>query len=126
MANRRHLAWLKQGVTAWNQWREANRNIEPDLSGAHLTEATLGWARTTLGCADLRGANFSRANLMGATLSWTDLRGADLSGANLIGANLSVADLRGLDLRSASFNRADLRQADLSGANLIVAVASQP
>jgi hypothetical protein len=30
MANEEHLAQVKQGVEAWNQWREANRNIGPD------------------------------------------------------------------------------------------------
>jgi hypothetical protein len=34
MANKEHLARLKQGVKAWNQWREANIHIKPDLSGA--------------------------------------------------------------------------------------------
>ena len=43
MANEEHLARLKQGVEAWNQWRNGNYGIKPDL-----TEA------------DLRGANLSR------------------------------------------------------------------
>jgi hypothetical protein len=37
MANKRHLARLKQGVEAWNQWRESNPHINPDLSIADLT-----------------------------------------------------------------------------------------
>ena len=32
MANEEHLARLKQGVEAWNQWRTAHSEIQPDLS----------------------------------------------------------------------------------------------
>jgi len=41
MANPEHLAILKQGVGAWNKWREENPNIAPDLSIAVLKEAHL-------------------------------------------------------------------------------------
>jgi len=36
MANPDHLAILKQGVVAWNAWREANPDVRPDLVGAKL------------------------------------------------------------------------------------------
>jgi hypothetical protein len=38
MANEEHLARLKEGVEAWKQWREANRDIRPDLTGANLVK----------------------------------------------------------------------------------------
>ena len=41
MANEEHLAILKQGVEAWNQWRRANHVIPPNLSLADLNEAHL-------------------------------------------------------------------------------------
>ena len=41
MANKEHLARLNKGVEAWNQWREANRDIKPDLTGADLSGADL-------------------------------------------------------------------------------------
>jgi hypothetical protein len=41
MANEAHLARLKQGVAAWNAWWDENRDIQPDLTGAHLIQATL-------------------------------------------------------------------------------------
>ena len=44
MANPEHLEILKQGVEAWNQWREQNPQTKPDLSGAILREANLGGA----------------------------------------------------------------------------------
>jgi hypothetical protein len=39
MANDEHVALLKQGVAAWNAWREEDANIRPDLRGANLTNA---------------------------------------------------------------------------------------
>jgi uncharacterized protein YjbI with pentapeptide repeats len=36
MANDEHVALLKQGVAAWNKWRDENRNIDVDFSGAEL------------------------------------------------------------------------------------------
>ena len=33
-----HLNVLKQGVEAWNQWREDNPDAKPDLSDVNLTE----------------------------------------------------------------------------------------
>jgi uncharacterized protein YjbI with pentapeptide repeats len=45
MANDEHVALLKQGVDAWNAWRQANPDIRhPDLRGANLTEANLSGA----------------------------------------------------------------------------------
>jgi len=35
MANEEQLARLKQGVTAWNQWREANPSVQPDLTSGN-------------------------------------------------------------------------------------------
>jgi uncharacterized protein YjbI with pentapeptide repeats len=49
MANDKHVARLKKGVRAWNAWREKNRDISPDLSGADLNGT------------HLRGANLSEA-----------------------------------------------------------------
>ena len=40
MANDEHVALLKQGVAGWNGWREKNRDILPDLSGADLKRLT--------------------------------------------------------------------------------------
>jgi uncharacterized protein YjbI with pentapeptide repeats len=105
MANEEHVAKLKEGVTAWNAWREKNPAIRPDLRQANLIEANLRGA-------NLRMANFSEANLSGANLSGADLIFANFVEANLIKANLSGANLY----------RAELVQANLSGARLDKAV----
>lgn len=36
MANKIHLNKLAEGVTAWNDWRAANPNIDVDISGVYL------------------------------------------------------------------------------------------
>ena len=41
MANAEQLAVLKQGVEAWNEWRQQNPHIAMDLSKANLREANL-------------------------------------------------------------------------------------
>ena len=92
-----------------------------NLSGADLSEANLGRANLSeanLGKADLSGADLGRANLSGASLRGADLRGADLSGADLDEANLSGANLGMANLRGADLSEGDLDGANLSGANL--------
>ncbi len=36
MANDEHVALLKQGADAWNKWREANPDIQPDVQKADV------------------------------------------------------------------------------------------
>jgi hypothetical protein len=96
MADPKHVARLKQGVTSWNAWRRRNPKLKPDLSRALLVDL------------ELRGINLSEANL-----ARTNLRQATLSRANLTRANLTRADLR-----AASLRRARLDHADLTGAIL--------
>ncbi len=42
MANKEHLAILKQGVDAWNNWRKQDPDVMPDLDGAPLFGASGG------------------------------------------------------------------------------------
>jgi hypothetical protein len=110
MANEEHLAILKNGASAWNEWRRQNPGV-PDLTEADLRGA------------ELMGANFRGANLSGADLSGANIEGADLRGADLYRADLSSANLRGVNLDNAHLRRAKLREAylpeaDLHGANL--------
>lgn len=89
MANSQHMAVLAQGAQAFNQWRQENPGLTPDLSGADLNSAILNQV-------NLRGAVLS-----GADLEWTHLQGADLREAILVGASLQGAFLGGADLREA-------------------------
>ena len=95
MADDPHLAVLKQGVAAWNEWRAAHAAGRPDFSSASL-----------------RGLDLAKVDFAGVNLRKADLRGTTLSGAVLIDA----------DLAGANFFKAALDGADLSGANLIGAV----
>jgi TIR domain/Pentapeptide repeats (8 copies) len=128
MANEEHVAMLKQGVDAWNEWRDQEApGLKVNLSGADLIGANLSGANLSgadlidanLLDSNLIHANLSEADLSGAHLSRATLIGATLSGANLSAANLSGADLSGADLIGATLSGADLIGADLSGADLI-------
>ena len=66
MAEGDHVARLRQGVEAWNQWRRRNPKIRPALVGASLRGA------------DLREADLSDTTLFGAKLSGANLFSADL------------------------------------------------
>ena len=105
MANKEHIAILKKGVDAWNEWRIKNPDIRPDLSGANLPRANIS------------GAYLSGAYLREAILSGADLRRADLSRANLTRADLRRADLAGADLKGAYLKEVkNLTQQQLDGA----------
>jgi hypothetical protein len=89
MANKEHLAILKQGVEVWNKWREANPSIVPDLIDSQF------------GLSDLSGVDLSEVYL---------------NGANFYEVNLCGAILKGADLREACFCRVVFNKTDLSKA----------
>jgi len=142
MADPQHIAKLREGVDAWNRWRESNWNVKPDLSGLdlpnekgikssalwdketrqlNLDNINFGW--TNLTGANLRGisleeAILEEANLVTANLQSVSLSGAKLHAALLANANLFEASIIRADLSTANLSGADLRFAHLSGANL--------
>ena len=97
MADRSQLEILKREVNAWNVWRVAHGDLEPDLAEANL----LG------------------LDLIGANLAGADLRKADLRGANLTDASLVGAHLEGATFFRAVLDRADLASAHLEGARFL-------
>jgi hypothetical protein len=120
MANPEHLKILRQGVAAWNRWRETLASDEdylrPDLSNVNLFGAKLSKANLT--SVDLSGAYLRDANLNFAGLQSTRLAAAILTDAKLIGANLLGANLSGANLRKARLDHADLSAANLREAGL--------
>ena len=68
MGNREHLKLLTQGAEVWNDWREKNPGVIPDLQGIHL----LG--------ADLRGADLREVDLSDIK-NWADI--GKIEGASL-------------------------------------------
>lgn len=128
MVNEQHLAVLRQGIPVWNNWRENNPDIRPNLSEADFTSVDLREA--DLSGVDLRQAVFYRANLSGTVFYRADLREANLSRANLTRAylplaNLTDANLSGANLTMANFLEANLRRANLSDADLSLADFSE-
>jgi uncharacterized protein YjbI with pentapeptide repeats len=91
MANDEHVALLKQGVAAWNAWRDEHRYIVPDLSDADLSGANLSKVASKL--SGYIGELGGMANLCGVNLGMATLARADLTGADLTGAALTLADL---------------------------------
>ena len=119
MANQEHLEILKQGVEAWNKWRDKEQVTWPDLSGADLSRM------------HLMGFDFTGVNLKGSKLVDTDFFGAKLgvdlkmrkstiyiSSANLVEADLTRANLSYVDLTRANLAGANLTDADLESAVL--------
>jgi hypothetical protein len=98
MANTAHLAQLKQGVTAWNQWRRTYRVRQPDLRKADLFRARLSEADLTE--ADLAEADFSEASLVGTNFAGANIAGTDLTGTMLgwtIFGDVDLSSVRGLE-----------------------------
>jgi hypothetical protein len=92
--NQAHLAQiLGKDMTSWNQWRETNPTITPDLSGGDLHDR---W----LVAANLRGANLCQVNLSGADLRGANLTEADLTGADLTFAKIGLTIFGAVDLHS--------------------------
>jgi hypothetical protein len=124
--NQKHFDKLKEGVEAWNKWREENPGIKPDLSSANLRSKKLAWANlkgTNLEEADLRGANLREADLRGAELAMAKLGGAiflrsNLEGAKLHHASLKETKFRHVNLKGGVLWKADLREAALLKTNL--------
>jgi uncharacterized protein YjbI with pentapeptide repeats len=122
MANPEHLTKLKQGVKAWNEWRETDFLLAPDLSGSELSGITMVGAN--LRCANLKNAKLCHANLSEADLVKADLTEANfdrtiLNRALFAGSKLTKATLREAFIEKADFTQADLTGADLSGSRAI-------
>jgi hypothetical protein len=136
VADEEQLKLLKASHVSWNNWREANPIIRPDLSDADLSNVWL--SEVNLSHANLSGVDFSDARL-----SFTNLRGAGLQAAdfadahlekaflpeadlceavlirtNLAGANLSRANLRGAYIRETNFSETDLADANFVGCTI--------
>jgi hypothetical protein len=77
MANREHLKRLKEGVAAWNAWRDKNPGVQPDLSGTNLRAANLQSAHLVV--ANLTGAYLTGTDLSEALIGWTSFAALDLS-----------------------------------------------
>jgi uncharacterized protein YjbI with pentapeptide repeats len=108
MADPEQLAILRQGPTAWNNWRSEHGIHQPDLSGANFRDFYHGEGSL--------GVNLQGANLSEADLSRAQLPRAELQWSNLWGATLARADLHEARFMAATLNNADFSHADLHDA----------
>jgi|SRR5579859_382158 len=137
----------EKGVKVWNEWRESNPYVVPDLSeaylvGAHLRNANLSvilpyksaiedaiekdfadsyrkdWGKATLARTLLVGTTDPfRTNLYHADLTGADLQAADLSFADLTWAHLGRANLRDAKLQGSRLWFSEFQDTELAGAN---------
>ncbi len=137
IVNTEHLEILKKGKTFWNEWRQANPGIKPDLAEVDLSESDLSGFNFSE--TDLSGTDLYQVNLSETNLKLANLRGADLSGSNLSNSDLYKCDFgeaflteanfseayagavnfKGADLRGVSFEGANLTEADFRKANMM-------
>ncbi len=125
MANQEHVKIIRQGVEVWNQWREENLFVVPDLSTPYIASSGIGKISepdTDTAKAGLSGMNLSGVNFGGANLSGTNFNRAILSGANLVGAKMNYTDLIEAELMKAQLGGVDFTGADLRGADLSEAI----
>jgi len=145
MANPEHVAIVRKGAAAIDEWQEENRVVldlyGADLSGIDLREANLADAdmrkanlsKTNLAKANLSSANFDdsiltnveapRARFSLTSLVMTDLSGSNLfkastAGSHFVSCNLSNVNFAGADLGFALFCDCTLSEANFSSANL--------
>jgi uncharacterized protein YjbI with pentapeptide repeats len=130
MADPEHLDILKEGVDAWNEWREENPQEEIDLSHADLTGFDLANINAGGNYEELRDFlyNHYRENIpVGEDLVRFAKDNLDLDDefwdispppVDFSYACLEKANLEGADLKEAMFFHANLKRANLSKANL--------
>lgn len=130
--NTQHLAILfeaveKEDITFWNEWRNKNPEITPDLTGIDLREIKIlkgiDFHEATLCKAIFFKSNLEKANFNGADCLYVDfqesiLRNTSFKKASICDTNLIMADLNGADFENASIDGSTLMHSDLSNALL--------
>lgn len=114
MANPKHVAKLKEGKAAWNEWRKTTTE-QPDLSGVYLYGDSLD-------DYNLRSADFSRAELVDVTFRRTRCDGCSFEGAkisdSIFFAALEKANFRGSFISFTIFHLCMLDKSDFTEAKL--------
>lgn len=120
-------SFYDSGDYHWVNFQNANLEdvsaIDADLQGAVFYSASMvgsQWRGAKLSFAALPSANLRNAGLQGTELRGADLAGAnlkdaDLTGAKLVGANLSLAFFANTDVTDADFTQTNLEPEQLSG-----------
>ncbi|HVR38973.1 MAG TPA: toll/interleukin-1 receptor domain-containing protein [Thermoanaerobaculia bacterium] len=114
MGNKEQVAILRQGVAAWNAWRESHPNVEIDLQNTDLSSQLFigfNFRRARFDGADLSfshfvdirawNARFNSASLYHATITRGNFEESDLSNARLTGAAFATTYLKHANFRGA-------------------------
>jgi hypothetical protein len=120
MANREHVARLREGIDIWNAWRRT-AHLAPNLEDADLADFNL--ERVNLEAANLNGVNLSnvmaaRANFRFATMHSVLAHGANLTLCDFTSALLDNTNLSGAKLSLVTFNTTSLIDSDMSEATV--------
>ena len=119
MANLKHIEWLCDGVSSWNERRD-NQEFNPDFENADLGYylANAGFVdpdeNVNLGRVNLNNANLKKVSLNRAFFGRADLSDADFQGSSLVGTSF-----RSAKLTNASFEKANLENAEFDHAVLV-------
>jgi hypothetical protein len=107
MANPEHVAKLKEGWEAWNEWRETT-DERPDLSGERIQELSLAYYNLT-------GTDFSRARVSVVSFGFARLTNCSFRNAFFGLCAFDACVLAGSDFTGATVFRSTFTHVSLSG-----------
>ena len=114
MANKEQLAILKQGVAAWNKWREENPDAKIDLSGESFEDINM--SGINLSNADIRGAIFLKCKLERSNFRNADARSSKRYST---ATNFHCSDLTCSTFENAIFSTTILSDTILNGTSIM-------
>lgn len=126
MANLEHLEVFYKGPKIWNEWRSANPQIEPDLSGEYIyPHFSRKEPRNTFKKGDVTISdpgnpfNFYRTNFYKSTFESAIFPAADMRECYLYEADMSAAGFPGADFSGSMIRKAYCRGTDFSNAKFV-------
>jgi len=147
VANEEHLKILLEGIDSWNDWRDQNPGLVPDLSGieieglqlqtgafqnvlfANSKLTSVNFDRAFLGAAEFTGAMLVDVRMDGAQAESIVLNGATIDAGRYVNAVMAGAEMRdlvtngqvrldGIHLNGARAPRAKFARQTMPHANL--------
>lgn len=126
MANSEHLEIFNHGPKIWNEWRKANPQIEPDLSGAFIyphfarKEKNRPLHKGDVTISDPKNPfNFSRTNFHKSSFESAVFPGADMRYCYLYESDMSSAGFPGADFSGSMIRKVYCRGTDFSNARFV-------
>ena len=119
MADKKYIAWLLEGKTAWNKRRELD-DFRPRFSFVDFVDIFQQAGQLDHnGRVPLNGFDLSNTNFHGTNLSQVDFQGTNLQGSRLMGTHHHKTNFSQADLTNAVFGVGYLGDADFSSATLL-------